>query len=456
MSKEIKLDRFQPREYQLPLFDAIENKGYRRALLIWPRRAGKDIAAFNLAIRTALRRPQVIYYIFPTYSQGRKVIFDSITNAGERILNFIPDEVIHSTHQQELKIRFINGSILQIVGSDNYDALMGTNPQMCIFSEYALQDPRAYQYIRPILTANMGSAIFLSTPRGKNHLWDLYQIASNSNEWFCQKLTVADTQHISMEEIERERALGEMSSDLIEQEYFTSFEMGVEGSYYAKYIDRLRINGQITDVPWEPTFPVYTAWDLGYNDPTVIIFFQLIGQTIRVIDCYENNKQGLEHYAKIVNNKPYTFGKHVGPHDIAVHDLSSGVSRWRTMHDLGIKFMKPSEASIPHLIEDGIEAVRRNLPKMWIDERKCGPLIKALENYRQEYDVKRKIYKDHPLHDWSSHFADCARYLCGALPSLGKGTSPEELERRYREAYYGETNSNANWPSIFKDEVKGY
>src|SRR5690606_29510758 len=174
-----------------------------------------------------------------------------------------PPELVESKNSQEMKIRFTNGSLLQLVGSDNYDTLMGTNPQGVVFSEYALQDPRAYQYIRPILTANDGWALFISTPRGKNHLWELLQIARESPDWFAYKLSVEDTNHIPMEEIERERREGLMSDDLIMQEYFCSFEMGVEGAYYAKYLDRMRLDGRIGQVPWENGFKVHTAWDLG-------------------------------------------------------------------------------------------------------------------------------------------------------------------------------------------------
>src|SRR5689334_2712155 len=117
---DIQLSKFYPRKYQEPILDAIENKGYKRVLAILPRRAGKDICGWNLAIRAALMKPQVIYYIFPSYAQGKKVIWDSITNAGERFLDFIPKETIHSINSQEMKVRFINDSLLQIVGSDNY------------------------------------------------------------------------------------------------------------------------------------------------------------------------------------------------------------------------------------------------------------------------------------------------------------------------------------------------
>lgn len=410
---------------------------------------GKDITAFNLAIRQCLKKICVVYYIFPTYSQAKKVIWDSITNTGQRILDYIPDELVVSKNSQEMKIRFVNGSLLQLVGSDNYDTLMGTNPYGCIFSEYALQDPRAYQYIRPILAANDGWALFISTPRGKNHLWELWQIAQESPDWYAYKLTVEDTNHIPLSEIEKERAEGLMSDDLIQQEYYTSFEMGVEGAYYAKYMDRLRVDKRIGDVPWENGFKVHTAWDLGVRDATSIIFFQVIGQSVRIIDCYENNKEGLEHYVKVLQSKPYAYGRHIAPHDIRVKEWGSGITRLEKARQLGIEFVTANDVSIV----DGIEAVRSALSKIWFDETKCKQLIKALENYRQEYDVKRKVYKSHPLHDWSSHFADCMRYLCVSLPKTRDGLTAEELERRYQRARYG---ANADMPAVFRDDLPPY
>jgi phage terminase large subunit len=446
----IKLDRFVPRWYQLPIFDALK-KGYRRIIAILPRRAGKDIAAFNLCIRQALTHVGVYFYIFPTYSQARKVIWDSLTNDGQRFLDFIPQELLDSTNSSEMKIRFKNQSIIQLVGSDNVDSLVGTNPRGVVFSEYALQDPRAYQFIRPILTANGGWALFISTPRGKNHLWELYQIAiHNPNDWFALKLTVEDTQHISLHEIEREKASGEMSEDLILQEYYTSFDMGIEGAYYAKYIDKMRIKGQIGMVPWEAAFKVHTAWDIGVRDSTTIIFFQSIGQTVRIIDCYENSKVGLEHYVKVLREKDYQYGKHIAPHDIRVQEFGTGMTRVEKARQLGINFTIASGLSI----EDGIEAVRSCLSKVWIDERACAPLIKALENYRQEYDPKRKVYKSQPLHDIHSHFADSMRYLAISLPKTRDGLSPEELDRRYQEAVYG--SNNANMPAVFRDDLPEY
>lgn len=445
LESQIHLNRFKPRSYQLPICDALENKGYKRILCIMPRRAGKDIVAWNLMIRAALRRVAVYFYIFPTYNQGRKVIWDSITISGMKFLDFIPPQLIESTNSQEMKVRLKNGSIIQLVGSDNVDSLVGSNPYGLVFSEYALQDPRAYQFLRPILLANDGWALFVSTPRGKNHMWELFNIATDSKSWFCFKIGLDETQHIPLQEIEKERSEGLISEDLIQQEYYCSFEMGVEGSYYLKYLDKMRVAGQIGIVPWEPAFKVHTAWDIGVRDSTSIIFFQTIGQTVRIIDCYEKSKEGLEHYVKIINSKPYTYGKHIAPHDIAVKEWSSGMTRIEKAKQLGIQFITASNISV----EDGIESVRSSFSKIWIDEVKCKQLLKSLENFRQEYDSKKRVYKGQPLHDWSSHFADSMRYLCISLPKTRDGLSPEELEKRYQDAMYGE---EGQLPRMFRSE----
>lgn len=444
------LNSFVPRPYQEVIYDALENKGYKRIMAIWPRRAGKDCVAFNLIFRSALRKIGVYYYIFPTYSQAKKVIWDSITNQGKKFLDYIPEELIVATNSQEMKITLTNGSLIQLVGSDNIDSLVGTNPFGIVFSEYALQDPRAYQFMSPILAANDGFAIFISTPRGKNSLWELYQLALASPEWYCDKLTVDDTKHIPLSVIERERAEGVMSEDLIQQEYYTSFTMGVEGAYYAKYLDTLRHKGQITSVPWQPAFPVHTAWDLGMRDATSIIFFQNIGKSLHLIDYYENSKEGLEHYVSHLRSKPYIYGKHIAPHDIKVREWGSGITRIEKARQLGVKFTMSSEVSI----EDGIEAVRSTLSRCYFDQANCAQLLKALENYRQEYDAKKKIYKNHPLHDYSSHGSDAMRYLAVSLPKTQDSLTSSDIEKNYQEARYGSDQSNL--PNIFRTDLPKY
>jgi hypothetical protein len=448
---QIRLDKFVLRGYQIPLFKAIVEGKYKRILSIWPRRAGKDVVSFNALLHCALHRKGTYWYVFPTFSQARKVIWQSITNEGKRFLDYIPRELIKKTNDSEMRIELINESCIQLIGSDHIDALVGSNIHGIIYSEYALQNELAYQLLRPILLKSEGFAVFISTPRGKNHLFTLYEIArSNPKDWFCQLLTVSDTGHITLQEIEKERQSGLMSEDLIEQEYFCSFSAGVEGAFYARYLDRMRVNGQIGCVPWESGFKVHTAWDIGVRDNTSIIFFQTIGQTVRIIDYYEKSKEGLEYYIKILHEKPYIYGKHIAPADIAVKEFGTGMTRLEKARHLGITFTTaPSLGSIM----DGIETTRTTLSKIWIDETKCKQLIACLESYRQEYDNKKKIYNSQPLHDWSSHGADAMRYLCISLPKTRDGLSAEELDRRFLEATAG---PQAQLPKFFRDDEPKY
>lgn len=450
IEQKLHIARFQPRSYQLPIAQALEDKGFKKIIVVMPRRAGKDVLCFNLMIRQALRVVGIYYYIFPTYAQARRVIWDSLTNRGLRFLDYIPPSLIEATNSQEQKIRLINGSLIQLLGSDNIDSLVGTNPRGVCYSEAALQDPRAYQFLRPALAAIDGWCIFISTPRGKNWFYELFQIASHSPDWFAYKLSLDDTQHIPLREIEKDRAEGIISEDLIQQEYYCSFSMGVEGSYFGKYIDKMRLEGRIGDVPWEPAFKVHTAWDIG-NDCTSIIFFQTVGLIVRLVDYYENSGPlGLEHYAKIVLSKPYIYGRHIFPHDMAVTEWA-GVrqTRLEKARNLGLNGLICDKKEL----DDGIEAVRSAFPRLWIDQKNCAQLLKALENYRQEYDPKKNIYRGIPLHNWSSHGADAARYMAISLPKTRDSSSAEDIDRNYREAMGG---GQSNLPSVFRTDLPDY
>lgn len=447
----IKLDKFQPREYQLPICQAFESGKYKKFIIVLPRRAGKDIVCFNLLIRAALKRIGIYYYLLPNAVQARRVMFDGITSEGSRILDFIPQELIKSTNIQQMKIVLINGSIIQFVGSENYDSLRGTNPIGCVFSEYAYQHPQCYPTLRPILLANDGFCVFVSTPFGENHFYNLFQIAQqNPEEWFTYFLTVNETQHISEEQIRAEINRGEISPDMAQQEYYCDFSTGAIGAYYAKYLNNMENNHQLGNIPWEPNFPVHSSWDLGMRDQSVILMFQLIANSINIIDMYVNSDVGMEHYINVLQSKPYTWGKHIGPHDLKVRDYSSGgLSRFDKASQLGIRFTLAPDMSII----DGIESVRTTLPRIYIDNVKCRQLIAALRNYRKEYDTARKVYKNQPLHDYNSHYCDSLRYLCVTLPKIRLGASPEELDRRYQEAMQG---PNSSMPRFFQDDHQTY
>jgi len=370
----------------------------------------------------------------PTYSQAKKVIWEASTNDGLRILDFIPSEFIAQKNQQEMKIRLKNGSLFQLIGSDNIDSLMGTNPTIVVFSEYALQTPDAWDFIRPILKINDGYAIFISTPRGRNHFFDLYQMAQTQPDWWVQKLTYKDTGVLTDEDIKKEIAEG-MSEELAEQEYSCSFDRGIDGAFYAKLVTKMRTEERIYQMEYDPYKLVHTAWDLGWDDSTAIIFFQTEGERIRIIDCEEHSNKTLVWYANILKDKGYRYGTHLFPHDVEhVDGLSTGLTRKELLEDLQIPV-----TTVPRsFIVDGIEAVKVLLSsRVSINEKKCLQLIKSLENYHREWLEKKKIYSGKPAHDWSSHFADAMRYMAEGLKFIETGSKSSSSEIDAINAYWG-------------------
>ena len=446
---QVVLDKFQLRWYQEEVFDAIENGESKRVLYIASRRCGKDVLGWNLAIRQCIRKVCLVYYVLPTYAQARKAVFDAITIDGMKFLDFLPPQLVESINQAEQKIRFKNGSILQCIGGDTYDtSLVGTNPYAIILSEYALMPPDIFSFIRPILAANGGWCMIVGTPRGKNHFWHLWKLALELPDWKVFVHKASDIHHIPDDILEKERS--EMDEGTFLQEYECSFDRGISGSYYGTYLDQLKLKGQICNVAWEPGLLVHTAWDIGVNDATTIIWFQVVGDgtIIRVIDCYSNNNLGLDHYAKVIQEKPYRYGKHFAPHDIKVREWGGGaITRYEKARQLGLEFTLLEQTTII----DGIENVWTHFGKMWIDQDKCRSLINALENYRKEWNPDRNMYDNKPVKSWACHFADCFRYLCQSIHKTKKGLSSEEFERKKAEALYGNSQS---LPRFFRDDPR--
>lgn len=391
---------YQPRTYQINLLKAIDS-GYKRAVAIWHRRAGKDKTLINLIAKKMLERVGTYYYLFPTYSQGKKIIWNGMDRDGFKFIDHIPEEIRRRTDNTEMIIELKNGSIFQVIGTDKIDSIVGTNPIGCVFSEYSLQNPKAWDFLRPILAENGGWAVFNYTPRGKNHGYDLYQMAKDNPDWYTELLTVNDTKIITDEMIDAERVSG-MDEDLIQQEFYCCFNAAIQGAYYSKQIKKAEEENRITNVPYEASLPVHTFWDLGVGDSTCIWFIQAVGKELRMIDYYEASGEGLPYYAKILKERGYVYGTHNAPHDIAVRELGSGKSRIETAKSLGIDFKIVKNISI----EDGINAVRLVFDKCWFDATKCKQGLNALINYHKEYDENRKEYKNTAYHDWSSHAAD--------------------------------------------------
>lgn len=379
--------------------------------------------------------PGTYYYILPNYRQGKKVIWDNIDESGRRLINYIPKAFLDGKpNETEMKLKLRNGSVIQVVGSDNPDSIRGTNPKGVVLSEYAFQTPSIwFEILSPILSKNGGWAVFNTTPLGRNHAYDLWNAVQDSQYWYTRKLTIEDTNLISQETIAQEMSEGK-SEETIRQEYYCDFNRGIDGTFYGRIIAKAREAKRIGIVPYDPETPVTTAWDLGFGDATSIVFAQINGKTVRIIDYYEAQGEPLEHYIKIIQSKPYVYGKHFLPHDAGKGSLETGRSLSHSANALGLKHIVLKNLPLAY----GIDKTRSLLVNAWIDEKNCKALIKSLEFYHKQYNEKMQCYSDTPVHDFASHGCDAVRYLALGIEQSGSdvagGITANQLNE-WREKY---------------------
>jgi phage terminase large subunit len=405
---------------------------------VWHRRAGKDDVALHKFAVAAHQRVANYWHCLPMYEQARKAIWEAINphSGRRRIDEAFPPELRSRTDNGSMTIEFKTGSIWKVVGSDNPDSLVGAPPLGIVFSEWALANPSAWGYLAPILAENGGWADFITTPRGRNHVKTMLDMARKNPAWFAEVLTPKET-GFPIELVEEQRKeyhaiFGEDAGNaLIEQEYWCSFEAAILGAYFGKEMANAEREGRVTILPVDPEQPVHTAWDLGVGDSTAIWFFQMAGPQIHVVDYYEASGYSIEHYAKIKKDKAYNYGVDYVPHDAKVREFSRGTGaedghrarqRVEIMIDLGLK----PRVVTQHKVEDGIAAARRALNRCWFDAARCDRGLEALRQYRNEWDDDKKTFKDQPLHDWSSHGADAFRYLAMAWEQASPADRPAD------------------------------
>ena len=417
-----------PRPKQMGLWTYLRSGG-TRAAVCWHRRFGKDDVSLHATCIAAHTRIGSYWHLLPEQAQARKAIWTQVNphTGKKRIDEAFPIPLRKRTNDQEMFIEFLNGSTWQIAGSDNYNSLVGSSPCGIVFSEYALANPAAWAYLRPILRENGGWAIFISTPRGKNHFYQLHRMAQREPGWFAETLTVEDTQLLSTDELASDlRELQAEHGDsygrsLWLQENYCSFDAAIPGAIWADALDRLQLQEAIVDFDYNPHALVYTGWDLGRTDDTAIWFYQFRGTEIDVIDYWAGS--GCELYDPAVPEKSivhqllakgYRYGQHWVPHDARPRRLGmGGKSILQQLQDAGKghKELGPF-AIVPKLdVQEGIAAARATFPNCRFHKTKCELGLEALRHYHREWDADKKMYLDHPVHDWASHGADAWRYL---------------------------------------------
>ena len=381
--------------------------GTRFCVVVAHRRMGKTVAAINHLIKSAIEcdkdEPRFAY-IAPTYGQAKRVAWDYLTKF-TRPLN--------ATHNiSELRADFW-GRRISLYGSDNPDSLRGQYFDGVILDEIGDQDPKIWnEIIRPALADRLGWCMFVGTPKGRNHFADLRDRAESAEDWNLLEFKASETNILAESELDSARK--EMGEDKYNQEFECSFNAAVEGSYYGQIINTIEEKGHITRIERDDLCRSFVAWDLGMGDSTCLWVAQLVGKEVRLIDCVENHGQGLEWYVRWLQDNDYARWEQFLPHDVEVRELGTGRSRKEVLMEAGLNITVAPRLSVA----DGIQAVRRLLPRCWFDP-KTKPGLDALRNYRREHDEKRNVFYEKPLHDWASHYADSFRYLA---ISLDEGT----------------------------------
>jgi phage terminase large subunit len=408
------------RWYQRPFHEYLV-KGGKRAIEVAHRRWGKDEIALAATCELAHQRPASYWHCLPEYEQGRKALWDSINahTGKRRIDEAFPPEIREGKDEQKMFIKFKCGSTWQIIGSDRYDATVGAGVAGIVYSEWALANPSAWAYHRPMLEENNGWAAFITTPRGRNHAKSMYDMAKANKKWFAEISSVHQTGALSAEQLDetiREYVAlyGEdVGRAQFEQEYLCSFNAAILGAFYAREMLAVRSENRIGEFEAVEGKPVHTAWDIGVRDDTSIWWFQVVGARLLILDVYSTSGVGVDHYAEICHSKPWPRGNDYVPHDAKVKEWGTGRTRTEQMRSHGLNpVLVPLATKM-----DGIQAVRTTLPLCRFHSRCEERGIAALEQYRREWDDEKKCFRASEVHDWTSHFADAYRYLALAWRS---------------------------------------
>lgn len=391
---------YAPRRVFLPFHE--RNK--RWACLVAHRRAGKTVAAVNDIIRAAMfaKSPNPLYaYIAPYRSQAKAVAWD--------YFKFYAQPVTREINESELTVELVNGAKIRLFGADNADGMRGLGFDGVYMDEYGDFKPSVFgNVVRPAMSDKQAWGVFAGTPKGRNQFFDIYDLARRvPDEWFLLRLPASMSGLLPASELSAAKA--QLSEDQYQQEYECSFEAAILGAFYGTELRQAEEQGRITKIPYDKSLPVYTAFDLGYRDDTAIWFYQQTRNEVRCIDFYAVSGADIHDIAEFIVSKPYRYAKHYLPHDARAKSLQTG----RSIIEQLAAYLEPKNlAVVPDIgLQNGIQAVRMTLPRVWFDAEKCRDGIEALRQYQREYDEDKKAFRQSPRHDWTSHPSDAFRML---------------------------------------------
>lgn len=405
-------------------FRAFHERHKRWGCIVAHRRSGKTVACTNELITRGLASPKInprFRYIAPFYNQAKSVAWDYLKQYSY--------ELDRKINESELSIEFTNfneqTAKIRLFGADNPDALRGQYSDGDILDEFGDMKPSVWSsVIRPSLADRNGWAAFIGTPKGHNEFFKINQMARTNPDWFYMMLRASQSRLLPADELSDAKKM--MSEEEYEREFECSFDAAIAGAVYGRWMSDAQKEGRIGKVAWDRKRPVYTAWDLGYSDTTVVWFFQIGFNEITLIDYYENNQEGIDHYCDVLKTKPYKYGKHWVPQD-ASHALmaAGGRSIVQQAYKANVEMFVVAETT--HM--NAQEATRQTLPICWFDEEKCEVGIESLRQYQYEFDEDKKIYRKVPRHDWTSHASKAFEIIARVwqVPKEDKPTKPRFL-----------------------------
>lgn len=422
-----------PRDYQRPAWDYLEGGG-KQLLEIAHRRWGKDDVALHWTACASQERVGTYWHMLPQASQARKSVWDAINpHTGlRRIDEAFPKALRDATRENEMFIRFKNGSSWQVIGSDNYDSLVGSPPIGIVLSEWALAKPQAWAYLRPILKENGGWAAFITTPRGQNHCYRMMQGLKDDPEAFVHISPATDTNVFSELDLASEKRAyiaeygASIGETLYAQEYLCSFDAAVVGAIFAKEIAEAEKQGRICRVAYNPKKLVYTAWDLGEGDATSCWFYQFDGTQPRFIDYYECNREKTSHYLGMLKGKGYDYATHYLPHDADHNRMNADqtiAGQFRS-NGFAVEVIPQTNKKLQ------IAAGSNMLAAAEFDEERCKAGLEGLRNYRWNYNKTLEETTNTPVHDWASHPSDAFMTAALGVDKESKPMAPLRYDNR--------------------------
>jgi len=404
---------YEPRDAFLPF----HQRSNRFGLMVCHRRAGKTVSCVAELILRALytkKKRAKFAYIGPFRAQAKETAWEYLKEYTKGFCKGPPRE-------SELRVRLPNDATITIYGADNPDSFRGMYFDGVVIDEFGDCRPTLWgEVILPALMDRNGWAVFIGTPKGKNHFYQMYKRAMDEDSWFSMVLKASDSGILSPQAMELARA--EMTDEAWQQEMECDFEAAVPGTYYSKIIGLMETEGKIGDFPYNPELPVYAAADLGFSDSTAWWFWQVDESGPIFINYEEDSGRALSYYFDMLDAMPYKVDEIYLPHDAKASSLQTG--RTTIEQFLARKF--PVKLVPRQKIQHGIDAARLMLPQSRFDSVQCYGGIEALRAYRRRFNEKTQQFDDKPLHDWASNGSDAFRYAALVTQDTYEPEVPEE------------------------------